>query len=185
MQEIPNILRIFKEAKEALKSEDSSKLKDLSNQTIHTASITQDPDNVAVAVIIYSLSKIIEKPTLKSNKNWSKFYNSILMETDHLIDIIKNKDEKHLSVHIEEFRKKVSGFGNLKKYIEEVFRKASINKASRIYEHGISMERTAGLLGITLFELAGYAGQSEITEHNLYKTFNVKDRIKLAMGMFE
>ena len=185
MQEVPNILRIFKEAKEALNNEDSAKLNNLSNQTIHTASITQDPDNVAVAVIVYSLSKIIERPAFKSNKNWNKFYNSVIMEIDHLIDILKKNDEKHLNVHIEEFRKRISGFGNLKNYIQDVFRKASINKASRIYEHGISMERTAGLLGVSLFELAGYAGQSGISENNLCKTCSVKDRIKFVMEMFE
>ena len=61
MQEKENILRIFKETKEAIEQEDNIKLKELSDQTIHTASMSQDPDNIAVAVIIYSLSKIIER----------------------------------------------------------------------------------------------------------------------------
>ncbi|GAI40255.1 unnamed protein product, partial [marine sediment metagenome] len=47
MQEEGNILRIFEETKEAIEKEDTVKLKELSNQTIHTASLSQDPDNIA------------------------------------------------------------------------------------------------------------------------------------------
>jgi hypothetical protein len=76
--------------------------------------------------------------------------------------------------------------GKLNEYIRDVFRKASINKASRIYEHGISMEKTAKLLGITMYELASYAGQrKEISEAPLGKTLGVKERIKLSEEMFK
>ena len=73
--------------------------------------------------------------------------------------------------------------GDFKKDIEEVFRKASINKAAKIYEHGISMEQTADLLGLTLFELATYSGQ-KISEVGQSQTGSVKERIKLAMNFF-
>ena len=47
------------------------------------------------------------------------------------------------------------------------------------------MEKTATLLGITLFELASYAGQKpEISDAPLSKTLDVKSRIKIAMDMF-
>jgi hypothetical protein len=41
------------------------------------------------------------------------------------------------------------------------------------------------LLGITMFELADYAGQTDISEAPESKTLNIKSRIKLAMEMFE
>ena len=76
--------------------------------------------------------------------------------------------------------------GKMKSYIYDVFRKAEINKASKIYEHGISMEQTANLLGLTLFELASYAGQKpEISETPFTKTMNVKSRIKRAEDLFK
>ena len=74
----------------------------------------------------------------------------------------------------------------MKKYIQDVFRKASINKASKLYEHGISMEKTAKLLGITMFELANYAGQKEeISEAPIVRGIDIKSRIKLAMDIFK
>ena len=56
-----------------------------------------------------------------------------------------------------------------------------IKKASRIYEHGISMQKTAKLLGISIWELAEYSGQTGISNVNLSITLDVKERIKNAM----
>mgnify|MGYP005677912137 CR=1 FL=1 len=47
------------------------------------------------------------------------------------------------------------------------------------------MERTASLLGITMFELAGYAGQKDISDSPTSKTMSAKSRVKLAIKMFE
>ncbi len=185
MQEQSNILRILQETLKAVKSEDVVKLRELSDQTIHTASITQDPDNIAVAVIVYSLSKIIERQNYKFQKGWEKFYSSFVANISHAIDAIKKQDEGHLRAHLEDIRKRIDGLSrNLKNYIKDVFYKASINKASKIYEHGISLEKTAKLLGVSMFELASYAGQ-KISDYDINVTMNTRDRIKLAMRMFE
>ncbi len=185
MQEKENILRIFQETKEALKIGDSATIKNLSNQTINTASLTHDPDNIAVAVIVYSLSKIIEREGYKKFPGWSKFYNTYIKAIDKIITAIKKDDEKEAGENLKLIRKAIDSLsGKLKEYIQDVFRKASINKASRIYEHGISMERTAKLLGITMYELAVYAGQTEISNVPLGKTMDTKKRIKLAMEIF-
>jgi len=186
MQEKENILRILKETKEAIKKEDFDLIRNLSDQTINTASLTQDPDNIAVAVIIYSLSKIFERERYQRYPEWDKFYKIIISSLEEsIIDIEKNNIKK-FGRDLELIRKAINKLsGKLKKYILEVFRRASINKASRIYEHGISMEKTAKLLGITMFELANYAGQTGISDVSLCETCSVKSRIKLAREMFE
>jgi hypothetical protein len=185
MQEKENVLRILRETLEAIKREDAIKLKDLSNQTIHTASLSQDPDNIAIAVIVYSLSKIIERTSYKDKMGWGKFYKNTVYHLEHSIRAIERNNEKHLRTHLEGISKKIGGIsGKLKKYIQEVFMKAQINKASRIYEHGISMEKTAKLLGITLWDLASYAGQTGIADVNLGKTMEIKNRIKIAEEIF-
>ena len=74
MQEKENVLRIFEETKRAIEENDSAKIKSLSNQTINTASLTHDPDNIAVAVVVYSLSKIIEREGYRKLPGWSNFY---------------------------------------------------------------------------------------------------------------
>jgi len=185
MKERDNVLRIFKEVREALKKNDSTKIKALSNQTINTASLTQDADNIAVAVIVYSLSKIIEREDYRKYPGWSRFYNSVVDLVNKVIVAIEEGNDKEIRENLRLIRKAIGTLsGKLKKYIQEVFRIASINKASRLYEHGISMERTASLLGITMFELSEYAGHTGIPDVPLAKTLGVKKRIKTAMEMF-
>ena len=187
MQEKDNVLRILQETKDGLKQNDAIKLKVLSNQTIHTASITQDSDNVLVAVIVYSLSKMIERQEYQKFSGWEDFYKKIMSAIENTIIAIKKNDDAKIHENMSSIRdviNKVSG--KLKSYIQDVFRKAEINKASKIYEHGISMEKTANLLGISIFELATYAGQKQdISNAPLGYTIEVKKRIKTMEDMFK
>jgi len=186
MQERENILRIFQETKEAVEKRDSAKIKNLSNQTNNTAALTNDPDNIAVAVIIYSLSKIIEREDYKKLPGWNRFYGIYIGTIDRIIDALKRKDDEDFRKDIMLIRTAIEALsGKLRVYIQDVLRKAMINRASKIYEHGISMEKTASLLGITLFELADYAGSKELADVSQIKIVDVRARIKMAMEMFE
>jgi hypothetical protein len=186
MQEADNVLRILRETKVALEKNDSFTLRGLSNQTINTASLAQDPDNIAVAVLVYSLSKIVERLDYRQLPGWKKFYSNTLLYLDKSIKDIENKDYNRFREDFKSIRGSIENLsGKLKKYVKEVFRTADISKASRIYEHGISMEQTASLLGVSLYELAEYAGKTGIPDVPENYTKDTKSRIKLAMGMFE
>ena len=78
MQERDNILKIFQETKEAISKGNSAKIKNLSDQTINTASLTHDPDNIAVAVVVYSLSKILERDNYRKLPGWAEFYKTYI-----------------------------------------------------------------------------------------------------------
>jgi hypothetical protein len=186
MQEKENVLRILEETSKAIKEENPSVIKELSNQTINTASMTQDPDNILVAVIVYSISKILERTNYRELPGWEKFYGVMISSLEKSIQDIKKDDEKKFRKDFEEIRNALDKLsGKLKFYIQDVFRRASINKASRIYEHGISMETTANLLGVTMFELADYAGETGIPDVRGAQTMDVKSRIKIAEDMFK
>lgn len=185
MHEKENVLRIFRETKEAIAKGDIAKIRNLSNQTTNTAALTHDPDNISVAVVIYALSKIMEREDYRKLPGWGNFYNIYLSAIDKILVALQKNDEKIFRQNIELIRNAVNKLsGKLKYYIQDVFRKASINKASRLYEHGISMEKTAKLLGVTMFELADYTGRGKISDVPEGKTINVRSRIKLVMDMF-
>ncbi len=185
MQERKNVFEILEKAKDYFEKDNSSELKILSNQTNNTASRTHDPDNIALAVIVYSLGKILEREKYKEHKQWSRFSKNISLYLVQAIKAVKNNNNHYLSKSLELIRKEINSFSEkFRQYIQDVFRKASINKASKIYEHGISMEKTAKLLGITMFEMADYTGQKDI-ENLDKKDISVKFRIKLAMDMFK
>ncbi len=186
MEEQPHILTVLKETKEALKTRDNIKIKNLSNEVIHNSSINQDPDVISIAVILYSLSKIIEREHYKKYPNWKHFYRSYLKGIDILIRALEKNDLSKFREEINFVTSLINNLsGNLKIYINDVFRKAQINKASKIYEHGISMEKTAKILGISLWELAEYAGQTQVADVNLSVTMPIKERIKITQEAFQ
>ena len=180
-----DILDILKKVQKAIKEDDIKEIKELSNHTIHDASIYQDEYSVSIAIIIYSLSKIFERSKYTTYRDWPIFYNSVLKD-------LENK-EKSLTedkiIEYEEYMKNILQTINklgshLKKYITEVIEKARINKASRLHEHGISIGRTAEILGITEWELMDYIGQTGIADVDLALTKRIKERLKLARRIF-
>ena len=186
MKEVENILNILKQTKTAISEGNSTIIKNLSNQTVHTASLTQDSDNIAVAVAIYALGKIFEREDYRKLKGWGDFQ-KITSDalTKSINDLEKNNEEKFRQ-DFEFLTKAINKIsGRLREYIEEVFKRAAINKASRIYEHGISLEKTAKLLGISMFDLADYAGKTGISDVEFSKTTEVRARIKWAKEMFD
>ena len=62
--------------------------------------------------------------------------------------------------------------------------KARINKASRLYEHGISIGRTAELLGVTRFELMDYVGKTYIADVKENMTIGARERLMIARRLF-
>jgi len=65
MIEKEHVIKVLENTKIALKKEDVIQLKELSNQTIHSASIDQTSESILLAVIVYSLGKIIERGKYK------------------------------------------------------------------------------------------------------------------------
>lgn len=185
MEEREHIIEILEHAKAALEKDDVSTIRDLSNHTIHSASIYQDPDNISIAVILYALSKIIERRDYPKEKGWEKFQKAYSSALTKAINDLKKNDISHYRIHIGEIRGAIEKLsGNFKRFIEEVFRKSAINKASRLYEHGISRDLTAKILGVSLWELNSYVGQTGIADVNLAYTKDLQSRIKLAEKIF-
>ena len=186
MEESQHILHVLKETKNALKNRNYLTIKNLSNEVVHNSSIHQDPDVISVAVIVYSLSKLIERESYKEYANWPRFYKNFLRGIDILIRSLERDNLKQFREEIHFVTRLIDSLsGNLKIYMRDVFRKAKINKASKIYEHGISMETTAKILGISIWELAEYAGQTRVGDVNLSVTMPIKERIKIAEEIFQ
>ena len=186
ISEKDNLLNIISSVIKAIDEKDIFTIKEMSNRTVHSASIFQDPNSISIAVIIYSLAKVYEREKYSEYKDWKNFEKLVLVNLkDAFSNINANRTEEfsqNLKLILDSI-KKLSG--HLKRYIEDVFRKARINKASRLYEHGISVEQTAKLLGITVFELAEYAGKTGIADVDLSITMPEKERIKIAIDFFE
>jgi hypothetical protein len=185
MKEVENVLRILKETKRFLQDDNPFELKNLSNQTVHSATISQDPDNVIVAVLVYAFGKILERSNYRSMDGWDGFYKDVLKNLDLSIKNLENNDVDKCRVYLGKIRHSLNKIsGDLSNYIRDVFYKAEINKAFKLYEHGLSSEQTAELLGISLWDLSSYIGQSTISDSKAAISMPIAKRIKIAEDIF-
>ena len=176
-----DILTIISKTIEILKvkeEKDIVELKELSNHTVHNASIFQDEDSISIAILIYSLSKIIER------KFGELDFKLILNLSTLAFDYLKKDD-------IDEYRKTIKKLfdliskidSKLKLYIEEVIRQAQIKKGSQLYKHGISLARAAEILGISQWELMNYIGHTKIMDIEV--KVDIKSRLEFARELFK
>ena len=185
IEEKEHVLNVLQNVKKALRKKNYVEIKNLSDNIIHISSIHQNSDIISLAVIIYSLSKLIERESYKTEKNWDKFYEGYVKNIEDMIYALRKEDFEMFHEEIQSNRRLIQELsGDLKVYIKDVFNRAKINKASRIYEHGISMEKTAKILGVSLWELAEYAGKTGIGDVNLALTMPIKQRIKFTEEIF-
>ncbi len=186
MREKRHLIQILKETQKALKTKNTLHLQKLSNKTIHSASIYQHTDYIIIAIIVYSLGKIVAKKDSLQIDNWETFTKKVNFNLANAVSSLKKEDTKGFLENLKKTKNEITNLSiSLKPYINEVLRKASINKASRIHEHGISLGQTASLLGITQWELSEYIGRKELTDKKYSQTINTKVRAKMALEFFK
>lgn len=180
MQDIvrKDILDVLQQAVASLQAEDHHALGELSNHVIHDASIFQDDDSVSVAVLIYALSKMVQRCCDEK------------IPFAHVIPLVQQAHDTLAAGREDEYRALVRRLmgeikrldEKLKLYITEVLEKAKVKKASKLHEHGISLARTAELLGVSQWELQDYIGKTRIPEEML--GISVGERLRRARGWF-
>lgn len=185
MEEVGNVLRILKETRKSIEEGKPHEIKLLSDQTIHSATISQDPDNIIVAVLVYSLSKVLEREHYREMEGWAEFYDSMTKDLSLAIQNLEKDDLEKTRIHLGKIRNSLNKISSdLGRYVKDIFRKAEINKAFKLYEHGLSSEQTAELLGVSLWDLASYIGQSNIGDSKFAISMPVVKRIKIAEDIF-
>ena len=185
MKEVENVLWILRETKRFVEEDNAVELKSLSNQTIHTAAIYQDGDNIIVAVLVYSLGKVLERDNYRTMDGWGEFYKAVIKNLGLVVMTLEKGNIKNARVYLGRIRNSLNKInGDLGEYIRDVFRKAEINKAFKLYEHGLSSEKTAELLGVSLWDMASYIGQSYIGDAKISVSMPVVKRVKIAEDLF-
>jgi hypothetical protein len=162
----------------------TAKLSELSDYTIRSASIYQDSDSISMAIIVYALSKMIERHA-SHETIWKEVYPQIVKELD---EARAELEKGNIDGYRKNIRDAMSALSrcdkDIKLYIDKVIEKARIKKGSKIYEQGVSAERAAKLMGISVWELMNYIGKTEIIDKDPVKS-DVKKRIEFAKTLFD
>lgn len=171
-----DILNVLRQSVLVIKKNELFRLRELSDMVIHNATIFQDKYTITIAVTVYSMSKIYKT---KSDVN--------LFLLPHLEDAIKFLEQGKLNLYEAEIKniiKDISKNNKTKYYIEEVLERAQIKKASRMFEHGISMGQVADALGVSLWDLMDYIGKTRIID-DFDRHINMKERLEFTRGLFK
>jgi len=181
-----DILNVLKNSLEAIRKEDITELKNMSDHVIHDASVYQDEYSISIAVIIYGIAKIFERVRYREYKDWNKFYRAIFENLTKAYNTLKKGDIDDYEYNIHKIIQDLNKLDvRFKKNISEVIERAKISKASRLYEHGISTGRTAELLGISEWELMEYVGGTGISDVRFNISKPINQRIKLIRSLFK
>ncbi|MBU0535499.1 MAG: hypothetical protein KKE20_00930 [Nanoarchaeota archaeon] len=174
-----DILTVLRELIILLEDEEYAEIKELSNHIIHNASIFQDQDSVTAAVIIYAISKIMERTVEKRSVIGNKLVSAI----NESITLLEKERIEEYRLAVKKLLKTISEHDDrLHFFIEEVVRQAQIKKGSKLYEHGISAAHAAEILGISQWELMSYLGKTTLGE---VAPIDIKERLEFARSLFK
>lgn len=184
--EVPiEVINVFTKAAVAVKNRDASLLKDLSDDTLNHAAMQQDDQSISIAVIVYALSKIIDRMQEKELSTQTAILDRIQnrMEKAKLL-LDKGNQQQYKEVMKEIFAKINEIDVKFTEYVQEVIEKAKVKKASKMHERGISLGRTAELLGLTQWDLMNYVGKTMLYDREPVSKVSLKQRMAYAEELF-
>jgi hypothetical protein len=177
-----DLLAMLRNAIAEIKAENFGALAEISNHSIHNASIYQDEDSLSTAVLLYALSKILNR--CLQRQQGEGFKDVIGRELAKAAKALEEDRQRDYESQISSMLKNLQDMDSrLKLYITEVINQAQIKKGSRIYEHGLSLANAASMLGVTQWELQSYIGHTTITEQE--EGTDIKSRLAFARSLFE
>lgn len=170
-------LQVIKDVLRDLRKEDFIAIEEASDHVIHCASVYQDTSAISLSVSIFALAKMVQR----KKKIIPKIYD-ILEEAKNALM------EKNDSVYIQALKKLIQVISQedhkVQKYIKRVMNDAQIRKGFKLYEHGLSLGKTAELLGISHWELMKYIGNVKLPEIVPDK-ISLAQRIKYVRSLFD
>ena len=180
-----DILDAIRQVVPALKKGNSYELNKLSNVTLHNAGVFQDQDSIAVGVLVYSLSKIYDRPRLRDKPALEKLRIKVV---NHLKEAQRELQQNQLKGYNRWIKKIFQDIGSFEKkfgmYITEALKQAKIKKGGRVYEHGISAGKAASLMGVSKWDLMSYLGATKLHE-KVKNVVSIDERVSLARRLFK
>lgn len=159
---------------------DVLELKEISDHTLHDASIFQDKDSISIGVVVYALAKVFER-----DFHNALMYNKILNKLKEARDSLQKDDIDNYRLCIKDLTSIIGKVDfKFKMYVEQVLEKARIKKGSSLFAHGLSMARVAEMLNVSQWELMNYVGKTKIIDQEA-PDVPVKQRIKLVRAIFK
>lgn len=181
-----DIISILIDTIKAIEKNDLAQLRELSDRVINSSSIYQDHASISLAVIIYSIFKILEKKHYEEYKEWEKFKSSLTL---NLKSSYKSLEKGDISTYHNNIKSIIESMNRIEKdmglFIDQVMNSSKIKKAASLYLYGVSAGRAAEILGISQWDLLSYLSQNrEYAEAKYNISKSIAERLAYAKRMF-
>ncbi len=177
MEKFQYMIRI----KNAFKDRDSFKLREIANDAIKEAVLSGDKDLANIAILAYSLSKILSKLHFRKRSEWKKFTKETERALYGLVGRSKNGELAHVCDELIKLVEKIDK--NAGNYTRGIVYKARVKLASEAYALGLSLSSAADLTGADKYELARYVGATKVHDRPFVKTISVSERYKIMRSV--
>lgn len=166
MVEMSDLSASIQQALVAFEKGDIVGMKNLSNNLIRDAAVTQETETIRLAMISYTLCKIMQKGYYRKDQiRWNGFTTEL---NDHLRQLIeaceserRDKITPILDHIFDDIRILDESFG---KYIEKITNKAIVKKGSTLYSLGLSLGMASQLSGASKWEILHFSGKTKAFE---------------------
>jgi len=174
-----NVLFVLKSVVKILssKSADVPGLKKLSNDIMEDVSLFQDQHSISVAVMVYSLYKILAKNENIDTRLIVKLIRNSISSID--VDAQFRRRVRLVFDAIEQFDK------NIDMNIIDIIKHAQIKKGLKVYEHGLSIGLASEIMGISKWDLMQYLGSYGIVDKDPNMRIDQRARLEYARGLFK
>ncbi len=181
-----DILSVIDKSIVAFSKGDIPSLMDQSDRTVHNSSIFQDKYSITTAVVIFSLYKIMEKNNYTEYSGWEKFEKTVLFELKKAKVNLRGGDMDKYLGSLKRIVKEMNRLEkNVGRFVDQVIHRSKVKKATNIHRHGISSTLVAELLDIPTWDVKSYLGATKEFDAPFNITKSVKDRVKIAEGLFD
>lgn len=149
-------------------------LRELSNRTIHDASIYQDNDSISIAVLVYALSKLIARHNKMDGEAVKWLEVALRALEDNKID----KYRQHIKKLFHWVESQDSRFTT---YVTEVVTQSKLKKGGKLFDHGVSIAQAGQILNLSQWDLTGYIGHTKYSDETIG---SVRERLAYARKLF-
>lgn len=158
----------IREIIESMDAYDSNRSRDLSRRLTDESTLTQDTDVINLALIAYSLNKIMSKDHFREKTS------GLFSETKKKLD---RMDFDGVLKNIEDFDRRHGFFHGT------LVDKARTKIGSRMYSQGISLSQSSELTGADVSNIQEYAAGTKT--HEEVGGRSLKERVELARKLFQ
>ena len=173
-------MAVLAKAKAAIEEHDEGLLADISDETIHNASIYQDKISLDTAIVMYALSKIVARLPDESTD-----LQRYLPSLDDAYKALRNQQQEDYLHIMHELAKEIEEHDrHIAKYVLDVMDQAKLKKSAKLYDHGISIAQSASTLGVSQWQLYDYIGKTRMNDGKGVSITNMKKRLQYTRKLF-